>query len=135
MTFLADVCAFLGDQVRAAVLYDHLSPFNGRNVVIGYEVIWYGALSRYLGMLATTLERWENAIRHFEDALATNARMEAWPWVAHTQFQYAKMLLARGGSIDRERAFALLDSALDTTRRLGMRALEERASALLNRET
>jgi tetratricopeptide (TPR) repeat protein len=135
MTFLADVCVFLGDKLRAAVLYDHLSPFDGRNVVIGYEVVHYGPLSRYLGALATTLERWDDSIRYFEDALATNARMEAWTWLAHTQFQYADMLLVRGRSIDRERAFALLDSALATTHRLGMRALEQKASALLNRQS
>ena len=135
MTFLADVCVSLGDKLRAAVLYDHLSPFDGRNVVVGYEVVFYGALSRYLGALATTLERWDDAIRHFEAALATNARMEAWTWLAHTQFQYADMLLVRGRSIDRERAFALLDSAVATTRLLGMRALEEKASALLNRQS
>jgi class 3 adenylate cyclase/tetratricopeptide (TPR) repeat protein len=133
MTFLADVCIFLGDKLRAAVLYNELSEFDGRNVIIGYEIVSYGALSRYLGTLATTLERWDDAIRHFEDALTMNARMEAWPWLAHTQFQYAKMLLVRRHSIDRERAFALLDAALATARRLGMRALEERASALLNR--
>jgi len=132
MTFLADVCVFLGDKLRAAVLYDHLLEFDGRNVVIGYEVVSYGALSRYLAALATTLERWDDAVRHFEDALAANARMDAWTWLAHTQFQYADMLLVRGRPIDSERAFALLDAALATARRLGMRALEEKVSALLS---
>jgi tetratricopeptide (TPR) repeat protein len=135
MTYIADVCIYLGDKARASLLYRLLLPFDGRNVVIGYAVVCHGALSRYLGALAATLDQWDNAERHFEDALAMNARMEAWPWLTHTQYQYAKMLLVRGRSIDRERAFALLDSALATTRRLGMRALEERASALLNRNT
>ena len=35
MTYLADVCTFLGDKVRAAILYKILLPFAGRNVVIG----------------------------------------------------------------------------------------------------
>ena len=39
------------------------------------------------------------------------------------------MLLARDGSGGRERAMALLDTALGTTRELGMRALEERIAA------
>jgi class 3 adenylate cyclase/tetratricopeptide (TPR) repeat protein len=134
MTFLTDVCVFLRDQARAAILYKLLAPFAGRNTVIGYEVVCYGALTRYLGALATTLERWDDAGRHFEDALTMNARMEAWPWLAHTQHQYAGMLLARGASSDRGRAFALLDSAQATARRLGMRALEEKVSAVLNRQ-
>ena len=51
-----------------------------------------------------------------------NARMEAWPWLAHTQYQYATMLLARDQSGDGEKARELLKAALLTARELGMRA-------------
>ena len=129
MTYLADVCTFLGDRARADTLYQILFPFAGRNVVIGSPAVCYGALSRYLGVLATTLERWNEAGQHFEDAMAMNARMEARPWLAHTQHQYATMLLARDQSGDRDKAAALLDTALATSRELGMRALEERITA------
>ena len=129
MTYLVDVCTFLGDRARADTLYQILFPFAGRNVVVGNAAACYGALSRYLGALATTLERWDDAARHFEDALAMNARMDARPWLAHTQEQYATMLLARNQSGDRDKAAALLDAALATTRELGMRALEERITA------
>ena len=126
MTYLADVCTFLEDRARADTLYQILFPFGGRNVVVGTGAACYGALSRYLGALAATLERWEEAARHFEDALAMNARMEALPWLAHTQEQYATMLLARDQSGDRDKAATLLDAALTTARELGMCALEER---------
>jgi tetratricopeptide (TPR) repeat protein len=87
--------------------------------------------------LATTLGQWDKAEQHFEDALAMNARMEARPWLAHTQYQYATMLLAREQSGDpstssgqaREKARELLQAALVTARELGMRALEERIMA------
>jgi hypothetical protein len=101
-------------------------------VVIGYSVVCYGALSRYLGALAATLDRWGGAARHFEEALAMNARMET--WLAHTQYQYATMLLARDSPGDRDKAFALLDSALATARRLGMHGLEDRVAVVLNRQ-
>jgi hypothetical protein len=52
--------------------------------------------------------------------------MGARPWLAHTQHQYACMLLARGQPADRNRALALIDSALSATRELGMHSLEER---------
>jgi tetratricopeptide (TPR) repeat protein len=42
------------------------------------------------------------------------------PWLAHTQDDYARMLLARAGPGDRERAQELLDAALATYRELGM---------------
>jgi tetratricopeptide (TPR) repeat protein len=129
MTYLADVCTFLGDEVRADILYKILLPFDGRNVIIGIGECCYGALSRYLGALATALARWDEAAQHFEDALAMNARMDARPWLAHTQEQYATMLLARRQSGDRDKAAALLDAALATARELGMRALEERIAA------
>jgi hypothetical protein len=49
MTYLVDICTFLGDGSRAETLYRILLPFAGRNVVIGNGTVCYGALSRYLG--------------------------------------------------------------------------------------
>jgi DNA-binding CsgD family transcriptional regulator len=126
MTYLTDVCASLGDAAHAATLYQLLLPYAGRTVVIGNATACYGAVSRYLGMLAATMKRWEEATQHFEDALAMNTRMGARPSLAHTQHKYANMLLARNQSGDRGEATALLNVALSTARELGMRALESR---------
>ncbi len=130
MTFLAEVCAYLGDAERAAVLYAELLPFAGRNLIAPPNVACFGAASRHLGMLAATMKRWPEAERHFEEALAMNARQAARPWLAHTQHQYAAMLLARNANGDRERAIGLLDEALAAAREIGMAALAERAAAL-----
>jgi DNA-binding CsgD family transcriptional regulator len=124
MTYLTDVCAFLGDAARAATLYQLLLPYAGRTAVIGNATACYGAVSRYLGTLAATMERWEEAAQHFEEALEMNTRMGARPWLAHTQHEYANMLLARNQPGDREEATALLNAALATAHELGMRALE-----------
>jgi DNA-binding CsgD family transcriptional regulator len=131
MTYLTDVCTFLGDSARAAILYKLLLPYAERTVVIGNAVACYGAMSRYLGVLATTMGHWDAAAQHFRDALAMNPRMEARPWLAHTQYAYATMLLARNQSGDDDKAVALLDAALVTARELGMRALEERLAGCL----
>src|SRR5262249_46301016 len=72
MTYLTDVCAFLGDTAHAATLYRLLLPYAERTVVIGNAVACYGALSRYLGALATTMGHWDAAARHFGNALAMN---------------------------------------------------------------
>jgi DNA-binding NarL/FixJ family response regulator len=58
-----------------------------------------------------------------------NARMGAQPWLAHTQHDYATMLLARHQPGDPEKAAVLLHEALTTARELGMRALEDRITA------
>jgi DNA-binding CsgD family transcriptional regulator len=130
MVYLAEVCAFLGDVHRAATLYQRLMPYEGHNVVVSGSVACYGAASRYLGMLAATMSHWDDAQRHFEDALAMNARMGAQTWLAHTQHEYANMLLARGRPSDQDQVYALLQEALSLSRTLGMRALEERVVAL-----
>lgn len=126
MTYLADVCVVLGDAARAVPLYRLLLPYTGHNAVIGNAMACYGAVDRYLGALATTLECWHEAEQHFQAALAMNTRMGARPWLAHTQYQYARMLLARHQSDDPAQAAPLLEAALATAQELGMRALAER---------
>jgi tetratricopeptide (TPR) repeat protein len=130
---LSQVCAFLGDARRAAVLYRSLLPYAARHIYGGVNVAYSGSVSGHLGLLATTMGRWEDAERHFEDALAANARMGARPWVAHTQLNYAKMLLARDSAGDRERALALLDEALDAAQEMGMKKVIEDCLALQQR--
>ena len=131
MTMLAEACHFLRDQPRAAVLYRLLAPYAQQCVVFGsVGVACSGSVSRYLGLLAATMGDWTAAARHFEDALAVHRRMGAHPWVAHTQRDYAEMLLERGAGDDRARARSLLEDALAAAHALGMPALHERAAAL-----
>jgi len=81
------------------------------------------------GILAASMQRWSDAEQHFDEALAMNARMGARPWLAQTQHDYARMLLARGASADRSRAGRLLDDARSTYGELGMKAYEASAAA------
>jgi tetratricopeptide (TPR) repeat protein len=132
ITFLVEVCAMLGDRDRAEVLYRLLSPYATYAVVAG-EWASLGAGSRFLGQLAATMSRWHQAESHFDQALAMNARMGAKPWLAHTQYQYAHMLLARsagagGAAGDIQRVRTLLDEAAKISQQLGMRSLETRIS-------
>jgi DNA-binding CsgD family transcriptional regulator len=133
ITYLSEVCAFLGDACRAAILYQCLAPHDGYNIVVGPTAACYGAASYYLGLLAATMARWEEAQRHFTAALTMNARMGAKPALARTQYTYARMLLRRGQPGDHEHARSLLDEALALSHALGMRALEEQTVALQER--
>jgi DNA-binding SARP family transcriptional activator/tetratricopeptide (TPR) repeat protein len=126
ITYLAEVCAYLGDRERAAILYRFLLPYDGRAIVVGFHTFCYGAAARYLGVLATTMGHWTAAEGHFEDALAMNIRMGARPYLAHTQYQYAAMLLAQGKAKNRKKAKALLDEAMKTAQELGMEGLVEK---------
>jgi DNA-binding NarL/FixJ family response regulator len=130
ITYLSEVCAFLSDAHSAVTLYQFLLPHNGYNILVGPSAACYGAAARYLGMLAATMSRWQEAQNHFENALAMNARMGAKPWLAHTQHEYAGMLLRRGHVDDMNKATGLLNEALVISRELGMHALAERLVTL-----
>jgi DNA-binding CsgD family transcriptional regulator len=82
----------------------------------------YGAADRHLGMLAATLGEWERAESHFERAMDLNREMGARTWLAHTAYEYGRMLLRRGRG-ERDRAAELLAEADLLAERIGMRAL------------
>ena len=130
LSHLPEVIDFLRDRERAATLYDLLLPYEGRVCTHSAEVS-LGSVARSLGVLASTMARWDEAVRHFERALEVNAELGAIPWIAHTQHGYGRMLMARDHPGDRERAVELLTDASTTCRKLGMVALGERISALL----
>jgi DNA-binding CsgD family transcriptional regulator/tetratricopeptide (TPR) repeat protein len=129
LTYLTDGCAALGEEGVAAAVYPELAPLAGANIMIGHLVACYGAADRYLGMLATALGEWDRAQEHFEGAMNLNRRNGAPTWVAHTAYEYARMLLTRGPG-HRARAEALLGEAAALAERIGMPALLARIRAL-----
>jgi phage terminase small subunit len=120
MGLLAETAAALGDRERAAILYDLLHPYADR-VAISYPDVSTGSVARYLGLLAATMDRHDEAERHFEDAMQTNARIGAPSWLAHTKRDYARMLRARAAPDDEETARALMSQADATHAELGIR--------------
>ena len=129
LTYLTDACAALGHREMAAMVYPELEPLSGANVMIGHLVGYYGSADRYLGMLAATLGEHATAVEHFERALELNRRMGAGTWLAHTAYEYARLLLGPE-SPDRERGMLLLAEATELAERIGMATLLSRAQAL-----
>lgn len=132
LSYLAEVCGELRDAERAKVLYDLLLPYSELTVVVGNAIVCLGATSRFLGQLATTLEHWDDAETHFRQALALDKGMDAKPWIAHTQYQYAGMLLRRGQREDATRASDLIDEALIITQQFDMHGLHARIKSDLS---
>ena len=130
MSILATLCVFLRDRERAARIYELMLPYAERNIMIGWTEVCYGSASRYLGNLATLMRLYDDAQRHYETAIEVNAGLGARGWLAHSQHEYAAMLLELGGDRDRSRADALNDTALAAADLLGMRTLQESARAL-----
>jgi hypothetical protein len=59
-----------------------------------------------------------------------NDRIGARPWLAHTQEDYARLLLARGDPAKRRQAAKLVAAAHIAYRELGMNTYAQTASAL-----
>ncbi len=128
---LTETCASLGDARWAAPLYESLRPHARLFVVGGHDVVeCYGSVSHYLGRLAATMERWDAAIAHFEEALTIHKRACARPYAARSAYEYARVILASRGDAGRERARALLADAVAIARELGMKRLAGQAEAL-----
>jgi DNA-binding CsgD family transcriptional regulator/tetratricopeptide (TPR) repeat protein len=128
--FVAEVCVYLGDAARAALLYPLLQAHAGTNLLADFGGPCLGSADRLLGNLAGVLERWDVAQRHFESALAMDRQTGSRVWLVHTRHAYAVMLHRRGAAGDLARARVLLDEALAESSALGMQALTPRIAAL-----
>jgi len=105
LAMLALTCAWLGDRRCAELLYGLMLPYGPYAVrLTRFGAACLGSMSHYLGLLAGTLSRWDDAIAHFEDAIQMNSRLGAPPFLANSRHQLARALRARGNSEDESRA-------------------------------
>jgi tetratricopeptide (TPR) repeat protein len=130
--FAAEAAALVGPRELAEEIYDRIRGLSGECSVLGMSYMsWEGPWARVLGLLAAYLGRWEEARAHFEEARALCRRLRARPYLARTEYEYGRALLARDGPGDRERARALLTSAREVAVELNMPGLVKFADARL----
>jgi DNA-binding CsgD family transcriptional regulator len=127
LAYLTDACSAVGSEEVAALVYPELAPFAGTILMIGSGVVFCGAADRYLGMLCATLEDTERAERYFVAALERNHSIGATTWLAHTYYEYGRMLQARR---EHERAQPLLAEAATLAEQVNMPALLSRIARL-----
>jgi eukaryotic-like serine/threonine-protein kinase len=130
MASASTACAQLGATKHAAVLYEHLLPYAAVNVMSGAGAAFGGSAALPLGVLASTMRRWDDAAGHFEAALERHSTMGAKPLTAMTLYWYATTLVARGRPDDRGRALDLVDQSLRIARDVGMEGLIPRMETL-----
>ncbi|MGH3875078.1 MAG: ATP-binding protein [Pseudonocardiaceae bacterium] len=131
MVLSAEACAQLGDVHTAATLSGLLTPYADQFVTSG-PVSCYGSVTHYLGRLAATMESLDEADAHFAAAAAAHARIGAPAWLAHTQLEWAQLLLRRQRRDDVPMAARLLGQARVTARRLGLHTMEQRTIILID---
>jgi DNA-binding winged helix-turn-helix (wHTH) protein/tetratricopeptide (TPR) repeat protein len=121
LALLAETCALVSNEEKAEPLYEVLTPWAGRYLAIP-TLVAAGCASRFLGLLATSLRRWDDAQEHFATALAVEQRMKARPFEAYVERDWARMLSARGAAGDRVAARRRLDRFAEIARELGLGA-------------
>jgi ATP/maltotriose-dependent transcriptional regulator MalT len=127
MACLASAAARQQDKPQAARLADVLEPYAATGIVWAGAAAFFGSAAHWLGMLATTLGRYQLARRYLATALAFHKRLDAAPWVARTHVERARLLLATGGQ---DRALELLAAAGKISKRCGMSTLAADISSL-----
>ena len=128
--FAAEVCVYLGDAARAALLYPMLKGHTGANLVADSGGPCLGSADRLLGGLASVMAQWDVAQRHFEAALLMDRRTGWRVWLAHSLYAYGAMLHRRAQAGDLDHARRLLAEALAGSSALGMNALTPRIASL-----
>jgi DNA-binding SARP family transcriptional activator/class 3 adenylate cyclase/tetratricopeptide (TPR) repeat protein len=126
---LCEIAVFLGDARRTQLLYKLLLPYADR-CATSFALLCQGSVSRPLGQLATTMSRFDDAERHFEQALTMNTQIRSPLWIGHTQHDYAHMLLLRNRPGDHDKALELLTDALAVAEQLGLKVLTDKARLL-----
>jgi tetratricopeptide (TPR) repeat protein len=130
LCLLAEVCSSLGDTERARILYEILLPERAHYAIIGFSTAFFGSVEERLGLLAFTLERLDEAAEHFARAISAHHELDARPWIARTQYHYAKLLLNRRYPDDIATASSLARLSTDASERFGMRNLANRLASL-----
>jgi predicted ATPase len=121
---LALVCHGLDDRRRAAILYDLLLPHTPYLLRVNQlGVGCSGPVAHFAGLLAITLGSTDDAVRHFEAAVAIDERIGAPVFAAQARSKLAECLETRGQGRDREQAEELRGQADAVMRALDIRPL------------
>jgi len=126
---MARVAAAVADLEAAPMILEAVAPFANRHAIAGPVGGYMGPVALNAGRLASVLERWDDAETLLRQAVASSAAVGSPPYDAIARWELARLLRRRSRPKDRAEASALLEQALATAKRLGMRPLEDWAAA------
>ncbi|MDH3451813.1 MAG: AAA family ATPase, partial [Gammaproteobacteria bacterium] len=118
LAFLSEGVYALEDEARASELYQLLLPFAGQ-MIVHPTAVCYGPADLYLGMLATTMNRRDDAIAHFDAARQLCEFAGTAPWSVHVDLRQGQALL----KADPAAAKVLLDRCRKRAESLEMAAV------------
>jgi len=130
LAVVAEVAYQLGDADAARSVRDELARYADRFAVGAGAVGCGGAVSRLLGLCALTLDQPDDAVGWLRQAVASNRRSGAAPFVARAQAELAAALRRRGRTGDTQEARRLLAEAGKAAAELGMPVLNHEIARL-----
>lgn len=122
-SLIAEACFVTGHGEAGEALHAWMLPWAGCLAVDGGITTCRGALTRYLGLLASAAEDWKTAAAHFESAIEENAALGARPYLTHTRLELARTLERWGRKRDQDRVGALRADARAECDALGLPVL------------
>jgi tetratricopeptide (TPR) repeat protein len=125
----AEAAVRCGHRTAADRLYELLRPWHAQFATTHITVS--GSVAHYLGSLAHSLGRYDEADQWFAEALVCHEGLQAPYFVALTQTAWAVLLSDRNQPGDAERARALIDAALPVATERGYGYIERDARSLL----
>jgi hypothetical protein len=128
LAMLSEAAAMLGATQHAGRLAELFAPHRGHMVVGGVGVVCFGAVDRYLGMLAACEGRPDVACSYYAEAARLEEAMGSPTMLARTHYWWGRTLIADGPE---GTGRTLLESAGETADQLGMRVLSRRVQDAL----
>jgi tetratricopeptide (TPR) repeat protein len=130
---LAEGAVELGDLDSARELYEHIGPWDDQVAYVLFGML--GAAAHYLGELATTLGRFQDAERHLASAQSIHERLDAPFHLARTHLAWARLLTSRDGSCaaTTDEVSHRLALARDLAKRFGCAGVSRQVDELLGR--
>jgi hypothetical protein len=131
LVWVAEACTAVDDRSLGAAVLEVLLPLANRvHCWSMLAMVAERPVTHAMGILATRLERFDDAIGWLDDARERCEAMGAVPHRALVELDLAEALLARGDANDRERARRLVDAAGRVATSLPLPGLHPRAEAL-----
>ena len=128
LAYASLACAHLDDHARAARLRTLIEPYADHFVDTGPS--WLGAARHYVALLAATLGELDEADGQFAMTARAYERIGAPAWLVRAHTDWAKVLRARAGKGDLDRAADLLRHASRGAEQLGLERVQSHIAAL-----
>ncbi|NAS25009.1 AAA family ATPase [Herbidospora sp. NEAU-GS84] len=127
LRFMAHAAAESGDARLTAWATETLTPHSGGWLVSigGCDIA--GPVDHWLGVLAASRGRWDDAIARFTAARASAVAFQARPWVVEAGVELGRALLAAGEPL---RGRVTLDEAAAEAAELGMRHIRRKVEEI-----